>query len=94
MTDFLLFAALDLILVVLAFFLGRWSVKPIQCPRGHLPVTPLREEARAVVGHVEDLFPGTSGEYRRAQALRMMMNRNPAARERECALAIELAVSE
>lgn len=39
------------------------------------------------------LMPG-SGEFKRAQALRALMNRHPEARERECALTIELVVQE
>lgn len=33
-----------------------------------------------------------SGEYKRAQALRMLLNQHPEARERDCALAIEVAL--
>lgn len=33
-----------------------------------------------------------SGEFKRAQALRALINRHPEMRERDCALAIELAL--
>jgi hypothetical protein len=50
----------------------------------------LMQSAKLITAQVEMM--GGSGEYRRAQALRALMNRHPEARERECALAIELAL--
>lgn len=53
--------------------------------------TPFVEVAKFVVNQVEGKFLGTSGEFKRAQALRMMLNITGAP-ERACAKAIEEAV--
>ena len=50
----------------------------------------LMESAKMIIGQTGAMEG--SGEFKRAQALRALMNRHPEARERECALAIELAV--
>lgn len=76
---------------MVAFFVGRWTVQPAVCAQPHAD-HPLLDDAKIVAEHVDGQFPGTSGEYRRAQGLRMLMNRHPEARERDCALALELAV--
>ena len=52
----------------------------------------LAASARMFVEHVQRGFAGQSGEFRRSQALRALMNRHPEATERDCALVIELAV--
>lgn len=49
------------------------------------------EQAKFVVREVEAKFPHTGGEFKRSQALRMMLNITNAS-ERECAKAIEEAV--
>lgn len=49
------------------------------------------EQAMFVVRQIEEKFHGTSGEFKRAQALRMMLNITNAP-ERDCAKAIEEAV--
>lgn len=49
-------------------------------------------DAIRVVRMVERSFPEASGEFRRRDALRVLLNRFPAARERDLALAIEMAV--
>ena len=40
----------------------------------------------------DDRFKGTSGEYKRSQVLRMLMNHFPDSRERDLAWAIENAI--
>ncbi len=52
----------------------------------------LAASARMFVAHVQRGFTGQSGEFKRSQVLRAMMNRHPEATERDIALAIELAV--
>lgn len=91
MTDILLLAILVLATGA-GFALGRLMAPT--CRRTHVQDGSTLQEARTVVTHVQDKFPGTSGEYRRAQALRMLLNRNPEMRERDAALSIELAVRE
>ena len=54
--------------------------------------SPLVDDAKFTVKHVEDKFPDESGEFKRAQALRMLMNRNPEATEKDLAFSIELAL--
>ena len=49
--------------------------------------------AEFVIRQIEEKFHGTSGEVKRAQALRMMLNITNAS-ERECAKAIEEAVEQ
>lgn len=56
------------------------------------PALDVLESARIFVAQANPL--GGSGEYRRNQALRALMNRHPEARERDLCLAIELAVRE
>lgn len=50
----------------------------------------LLDSAREITAQAESM--GGSGEYRRAQAMRAMLNRHPDASERACALAIELVL--
>lgn len=89
MIDTLIIAAVT---AAIGFVIGRLTVRG--CTRSHVPDIDILTDARKVVAHVGAQFPGTSGEYKRAQALRMLLNRNPEARERDCAFAIELAVRE
>ena len=48
--------------------------------------------ARLLVAQVPQQFGGQSGEFKRAQVFRALMNRHPDARHADCGLAIELAV--
>lgn len=87
------------VLLAIGFAIGRLTHRQVAPPLPQvgpcvhdLPDEMLLAEADFVVQHVDAQFPATSGEYRRAQAMRMLLNRNPTARERDCALAIELSV--
>ena len=51
----------------------------------------LMVSAREIVNQVGAMEG--SGEYKRSQALRALLNSNPGVSERECALAIELVVN-
>lgn len=66
-----------------------WILRKLgwQPDMGDLPV-PVVLAARMAVAQVEQKFKGTSGEFRRAQALRMILNITNC-RERDAALAIE-----
>lgn len=55
-------------------------------------VLALKDPAFFVVKQVENKFKAESGEFKRSQAMRMLMNIQPEAIERDIALAIELAV--
>lgn len=70
--------------------LGGWTPDP-PCALPHL-TSDYADTARLAVREAEKL--GGSGEYRRREALRVMLNLNPGARERDLAMAIELAVRE
>lgn len=100
MTDIIVAVAPAVVIAALlgaGFVLGRLTARTTistVCTRTHVQESHLLMEARTVVAHIQAQFPTTSGEYRRAQALRVMLNRNPEARERDAALAIELAVRE
>lgn len=48
------------------------------------------ESTRLIMSQAEAM--GGSGEFRRAQVMRAMMNRHPEARERDIALAIEMQI--
>lgn len=50
--------------------------------------------ARMLVAHVEKNFAGHSGEFKRSQVLRALMNRHPGVAERDLSLHIEAAVRE
>ena len=52
----------------------------------------LLASARMFIPHVRARFRGESGEFKRAQVLRGLLNRHPGALERDCALAIEIAL--
>jgi len=49
------------------------------------------ESARMFVSQADNM-PAPSGEFKRAQVLRALMNRHPDTRESTCALAIELVL--
>lgn len=71
----------------LAKLLGREPEKPAP-PR---TTSKYIEQAKFVVREVESKFAHTGGEFKRSQALRMMLNITNAS-ERECARAIEEGV--
>ena len=64
-----------------------WKIELIAIPK----VSGEMKDSAALMTAQLDAVAG-SGEYKRAQALRALMNRHPEAKERECALAIELAL--
>jgi len=57
----------------------------------HLPPADLLEAAIRITAQLARR-PGASGEFKRHEALRALLNMFPDARERDCALAIELAI--
>ena len=65
--------------------LGGWHPVP-------LVSDDLMASARMFVAHVQEQFEEQSGEFKRSQCLRALLNRHPGATERDAALAIELAV--
>jgi len=76
------------VIVVLGLGIARlagWRPIPLVAPG-------LLVSARMFVEHIEKGFAGQSGEFKRAQALRALLNRHPEAKECDAALAIELAV--
>lgn len=62
------------------------------CALPHLPGDPLLESARALVADVDTRFAGTSGDFKRREALRVLMNQQPTAPTRDLSLLIELAL--
>mgnify|MGYP001609679325 CR=1 FL=1 len=48
--------------------------------------------AKMLAAQVQQQFGGQSGEFKRAQVMRALINRHPHARHADCGLAIELAV--
>jgi hypothetical protein len=58
----------------------------------HPAVHSLEDDAELCIQHVEEKFSNESGEFKKAQAFRMMLNRNPQHKERDISLALELAV--
>lgn len=50
------------------------------------------EHAEFAVQHVAKKFPGTSGDLKRAQAYRVLMNLEPEVSHRDLGLAIELCL--
>ena len=81
-------------LVILGLWLARlggWE-PPRPAPVTDLVAPELVASARMFVAHVEEHFRGQSGEFKRAQVLRGLLNRHPGAKERDCALAIEVGV--
>lgn len=70
---------------------GGWT--PEVCSRVHADTdSELFKSACKFRDQIENSFAGASGEFKRNQALRAMLNSHPQASERDCALAIELAV--
>ncbi len=79
-----------MIIRFLLWLLNLLGWKPVQ----DVPIwenTELFKHAEFAVKQVEEKFPHTSGEFKRAQALRMLLNITNAA-ERDCALTLEMAV--
>ena len=73
--------------------LGGWTLPfPEPCRRLHA-TSPYLDTARLIHAEVERQQMH-NGEQKRHAALRAMLNRHPEARERDLALAIELAVQE
>jgi hypothetical protein len=74
-----------------------WGLMLISIPEPVVEVIPdtteLDKFAKDFVAQLnEDRFKGTSGEYKRSQVMRMLMNHFPDTRERDLAWAIENAV--
>jgi hypothetical protein len=69
-----------------------WVLKYLEIQLMAIPFLPEGLQASAKVIMDQTALMGGSGEFKRAQALRGLMNRHPEARERSCALAIELEI--
>lgn len=65
---------------------------PPPCKRPHAPSSDLTALAARIVLEYQQQMPGHSGEAKRHQVLARLKKSVPEARERELALAIELAV--
>lgn len=80
--------------------LGGWKAQaltpiPIKsvCQGYHLDISDeLLDTAKLLVAQVEDKFQGVSGEFKRAQALRALLNNHTKFSERQCSQAIEVAI--
>jgi hypothetical protein len=69
---------------------GGWTPDP--CARAHADVkTDVYESAQLLMDQVDAGFPYASGEFKRREVIRAMMNRHPSLRTRELALTLELA---
>lgn len=71
---------------------GGWE--PPVCPRDHPTevTSPVLATARSVTHEVEQRFSEASGEFKRREALRVLLNHFPNRPVRELALAIELGL--
>jgi hypothetical protein len=77
--------------VRLGLWLAAWGGwKPCELP--HLPTDPLLDAARALVTDLEARFPETSGDFKRREAMRVLLNTQPTATARDLSLLIELAL--
>ena len=74
---------------------GGWAEMPPAppCSRPHLPDMAYLDTARLVYHEIERQH-FKSGETKRHNALRALLNRHPEARERDLALALELVIQE
>lgn len=82
-------------LVGMGLTVARWGgwVSPIGRRYHGLEVHPeILESARLMTQQVEERFQGVSGEFKRREALRAMLNRHPDRPVRELALAIEMGL--
>ena len=72
--------------------LGGWQ--ETVCKRAHLPDDnpELVDDVRLCTEHVQLKFPNAPGEFKRREALRMLLNRHPALTERELNFTIELVL--
>lgn len=82
--------------------LGGWVPPPPEvqiqvvtqpCQRAHVPGSDLTALAMRLVSEHQAQMPAASGEAKRHQVLARLKKAAPDARERECAMAIELAVN-
>ena len=65
-----------------------WNYQVISIPRKDIS-----DLAKEFCEQVQEKFPDTSGEFKRSQVLRMLLNRFPQDKESQLALAIEHYVS-
>jgi hypothetical protein len=62
------------------------------CGLPHVPSDSQIDLVRLIVQDIEDRFPSTSGQVKAREALRVLLNLRPQARERDLNLLIELAL--
>lgn len=68
--------------------LGGWKPEVrFECPHQ------VRPGIRSILAHVEEKFPDAKGEFKRREALRVIMNVLPELSEAEANLQIELAIN-
>ena len=72
--------------------LAFWILKRYNVNYFIYPSEGLQLEINALVDQVETKWGKESGEFKRSQALRAIMNSHPSLTERETALAIELSI--
>lgn len=76
---------------------GGWAPVPIPpppppCPLLHLPADSQVELVRAIVQDITERYPESPGPVKAREALRVLLNVRPGARERDLNLLIELAL--
>lgn len=62
------------------------------CALAHLPNDDQVELVRALLADIRERFMDVSGDYKRREALRVLLNIRPQAKERDLNLLIELAL--
>lgn len=72
--------------------IARWLLKINNLKLTALPFLSAELQASAKEITNQTNIVGVSGEFKRAQALRALLNRHPEELERNCALAIELQI--
>lgn len=70
---------------------GGWKPEP-PCLLPHLPLDPQIDIVRGIVKDINIRYPGNPGPLKSREALRVLLNLWPNARERDLNLLIELAL--
>lgn len=72
--------------------LACWIFKKCEIDYVLLPDSAVQDSVSELVAQVEEKFKGESGEFKRAQVMRAVMNQLPKASERDIAFAIEVEI--
>jgi hypothetical protein len=74
--------------------LGGWrpAEPPAPCALPHLPADTQVDLVRQIVQDIEQRYPSTPGPVKAREALRVLLNLRPQAREKDLNLLIELAL--